>query len=85
MTELDRRANLSRVSLRIETGAGAASTSNGSWGIDDALGDAGHILAIAAGVTLIGLAVLGPIALIALLAWLAHHAWVRQRRERALG
>ena len=54
--------------------------SGGSWGIGDAFGDAGHILGIAAGVTLIGLAVLGPLALIALLTWLAHRAWVRAQR-----
>jgi Domain of unknown function (DUF4349) len=45
---LQRRANFSRVSLRIE----AASASGGaSWGIGDALDDAGHILAVAAAVT----------------------------------
>ncbi|HEV2790048.1 MAG TPA: DUF4349 domain-containing protein [Solirubrobacterales bacterium] len=80
LQNLDRRANLSRVSLRIVTGgaderAGAA----GAWGIGDALDDAGHILTIAAAVTL---AVLGPIALIALL---AHRAWVRRERRRVLG
>ena len=31
--DLQRRANLSRVSLRIETGAGSATDSGGSWGI----------------------------------------------------
>jgi hypothetical protein len=82
---LRRRAHFSRVSLRIETGSGSASAGGaGSWGIDDALGDAGHILAIAAGVTVIGLAVLAPLALICLLAWLANRAWIRRRREQAL-
>jgi hypothetical protein len=84
-TKLDRRANLSRVSLRIETGAAATATDeNGSWGIGDALGDAGHILAIAAGVTIVGLAIVGPLALIALLVWLANRARLRRARERAL-
>lgn len=80
-TKLDRRANFSRVSLRIVTDTASTSSDSGGggWGVDDALGDAGHILAIAAGVTIVGLAVLGPIALIALLAWLANRA-----RERAL-
>jgi uncharacterized protein DUF4349 len=83
--KLDRRVNLSRVSLRIETGAAAASSDEGSgWGIGDALGDAGHILAIAAGVTIVGLAIGGPLALLALLAWLASRAWIRRGRERAL-
>jgi Domain of unknown function (DUF4349) len=83
--KLGRRANLSRVSLRIETGAGAApAPADGVWGVGDALGDAGHILAVAAGVTIVGLAIVGPLALIALLAWLANCARRRRARERAL-
>ncbi len=83
LDKLEQRTELSRVSVRIETG-GSSTDSGGSWGIGDAFGDAGHILGIAAGVTLIGLAVLGPLALIALLAWLAHRTWVRAQRRRAL-
>jgi hypothetical protein len=85
LTRLHRRANFARVSLRIETGDAATSSSGGGWGVGDALHDAGHILAIAAAVTLIGLAVIGPLALIALLAWLAHRSWVRRERQRTLG
>jgi hypothetical protein len=88
LANLDRRASLSRVSLRIETGATSSSRGSGdegSWGIGDALGDAGHILSIAAAVTLVGLAVLAPFALLALLAALAHQTWLRRHRERALG
>ena len=40
---------------------------------------------IAAGVAIVSLAVVGPLALIALLAWLGRRAWVRRGRERALG
>ena len=66
LDDLHRRANLSRVSLRIETGdASSAAAPAARWGIGDGLDDAGRILAIAAGVTLIGLAVLAPLALIA--------------------
>lgn len=84
--KLGRRANLSRVSLRIETGSGSASAqSGGGWGIGDALHDAGHILAIAAGVTIVGLAIVGPLALIALLIWLANRARLHRARERTLG
>jgi hypothetical protein len=84
-TTLDRRANLSRVSLRIDTGAAATPVDeSGSWGVGDALGDAGHILGIAAGVTIVGLAILAPLALIALLLWLANRARIRRSRERAL-
>jgi hypothetical protein len=79
---------MSRVSLRILSGHGAGVTpggDSGSWGAGDALGDAGHILAVAGGVAIIGLAVLGPIALIALAAWLLNRPRVRRLRERTLG
>jgi hypothetical protein len=84
LTHLHKRADLSRVSLRIETGGKESSDGGGAWGIDDALHDAGHVLTVAAAVTLIALAVLGPIALITLLAWLTHRAWVRRERRRVL-
>jgi hypothetical protein len=85
LSSLQRRASFSRVSLRIESGeAATAGDGDGHWGIGDALDDAAHILAIAAGVTLIGLAILTPLALICLLVWLARRAWVRRARARAL-
>ncbi|HEX6205895.1 MAG TPA: DUF4349 domain-containing protein [Solirubrobacterales bacterium] len=85
LQHLQRRADLSRVLVRIETGAKEDSgTGGGTWGVDDALGDAGQILAVAAAVTVVGLAILGPVALIALLAWLTHRAWVRRERRRVL-
>jgi hypothetical protein len=83
--KLDRRANLSRVSLRIETGNGAATgDSGGGWGIGDALHDAGQILAVAAGVAIVGLAIVGPLALLALLVWFANRGRLRRAREHAL-
>lgn len=85
LDQLRRRADFARISLRIEGGSDAGAAVSGRWGVDDALDDAGRILAIAAGVTVVGLAVLGPLALIALLAWLVGRTWRRQRRERALG
>lgn len=86
LSSLQRRASFSRVSLRIESGDAAGTASGGgNWGVGDALGDAAHILAIAAGVTVIGLAILTPLALICLLGWLAHRAWVHRARARALG
>jgi len=84
LDHLHRRADFSRVYLRIATGESKESSGGGAWGIDDALGDAGHILAIAAAVAVVSLAILGPIALIALLAWLTHRAWVRRERRRVL-
>lgn len=85
LQRLEHRASYSRVLLLIETGAKEDSgAGGGAWGVDDALGDAGQILAVAAAVTVVGLAILGPIALIALLAWLTHRAWVRRERRRVL-
>jgi hypothetical protein len=86
LSELERRANFSRVSLRIETGsASSPSDEGGAWGIGDGIDGAGRILAVAAGVTVIGLAILAPFALIALLAWLTRRAWLRRARREALG
>ena len=85
LQHLERRADYSRVLVRIETGdSGQSSDEGGTWGIGDALDDAGKILAVAAAVAVVALAILGPIALIALLAWLAHRAWVRRERRRVL-
>ncbi|HEV2859017.1 MAG TPA: DUF4349 domain-containing protein [Solirubrobacterales bacterium] len=84
LTHLHKRADYSRVSLQIETGGGSESSGGGAWGIEDALDDAGHVLTVAAAVTLIALAVLGPIALLAFLAWLTHRVWVRRERRRVL-
>jgi Domain of unknown function (DUF4349) len=84
LQNLQRRADLSRVLVRIVTGAAEEPSSGGTWGVSDALGDAGKILAVAAAVTVVGLAILGPIALIILLAWLTHRAWVRRERRRVL-
>ena len=88
LDNLDRRASMSEVTVRIVTDHGAGVTpagKGGSWGVGDALHDAGHILTIAAGVVLIGLAILAPIAFIALLLWLANRFRVRRLRERTLG
>ncbi|HEX2707497.1 MAG TPA: DUF4349 domain-containing protein [Solirubrobacterales bacterium] len=74
LTTLQRRASFSRVSLRIEAGTGSTSSSKGGWGIDDALSDAVRILAIAAGVAIVGLAILAPLALIGFLIWRANRA-----------
>jgi hypothetical protein len=84
LQHLEHRAAFSRVSLRIETGKQQEKSDGGAWGIDDAFHDAGHVLTVVAAVTLIALAILGPIALIALLAWLSHRVWVRRERRRVL-
>ena len=87
LAALHRRANLSRVSLKIVSDEAPASGGGGGggWDAGSALRDAGQILSVAAGVVIVALAVLAPLALLALLAWLAHRVWLRGRRERALG
>jgi len=82
LDRLHKRTRYSHLSVRIATGE--SSGSGGPWGVGDAFHDAGHVLGIAAGVTLLALAVLAPLALLALLAWLAQRAWLRARRQRAL-
>jgi hypothetical protein len=84
LQDLQRRADLSRVLVLIETDASEQPSSDGAWGVDNALDDAGEILAIAAAIAIVSLTVIGPFALIGLLAWLAHRAWVRRQRHRAL-
>jgi hypothetical protein len=91
LEHLHKRASLSEVRLTIVTGHGAGAVpvgkgkSGGNWSVGDALHDAGHILTVAAGVLLIALAILAPIALIALLLWSANRFRIRRLRERALG
>ena len=85
LSAMERRTHFARVSVRVVSDPGAAAAEGGGWGIDDALGDAGRILAIAAGVTVVALAVLAPIALILILALGGRRAWLRRSRERALG
>jgi hypothetical protein len=56
----------------------------GPWAPRDALGDALRVLEVAAGVALVTLAVLLPLALLALIAWPLGRAITRRRREAAL-
>jgi hypothetical protein len=89
LEHLHKRSSMSEVSLRIVTNHGAGvlppSKDDSGWSVGDALHDAGHILTVAAGVLLIALAILAPIALIALLLWSLNRFRVRRLRERALG
>ena len=86
LNALERRANLADVSLQIVTGDDVAfgDSGGGAWTITDAIDDAGRILAVAAGVALVSLAVIAPLALLLALVLLGRRAWVRQSRERAL-
>ena len=62
----------------------AGDDDSGAWTPADAFDDALRVLEVAAGVALIAAAVLLPVALIWLLAWLARRGVSRRRRERAL-
>jgi Domain of unknown function (DUF4349) len=57
---------------------------DGGFDLGDAVHDAGRVLVVGAGVLLISLAVIVPLALIATLAWFAVSRTRRRRRERAL-
>lgn len=85
-TSLRRRAGFSRVSLRIETGRDAAAQGGGGggWGVQDGVAAAGRVLSVAAGVAIVGLALLAPLAALGFAALLGRRAWLRTARARAL-
>lgn len=77
---LRRRADLARVQVTVESTGEA-----GAWTPGDALRDAGRVLQVMAGVLVIALAVLVPLALLGGLALAATRVAQRRRREAALG
>ena len=80
-----RRVHLVPVSVTIDADQALAGDGDaGGWGLDDAVDDAGKVLAVTAGVLLVSAAVLGPLAILAVLIWLGVRALTRLRRERAL-
>jgi hypothetical protein len=80
---LQRRADRSKVSVTLRS-TGRKSEEGGTWTPGDALGDAGRILEVAAGVVVVTAAALLPVAILALLAALAGRIVRRRRREAAL-
>jgi hypothetical protein len=64
--------------------SGAAATPGDRWTPGDAIGDAGRVLEVVAGVLVIGLAILLPVAILAVLAAFGSRILTRRRRERAL-
>jgi hypothetical protein len=85
---LERRADFSRVSLDVVTGDAVSAVpgpGDGDWTIADAADDAARVLAVAAGIGLVALAVMLPVALIAGAAWAARRTYLRRSREQALG
>ncbi|MBK5233435.1 MAG: hypothetical protein JJE13_10700 [Thermoleophilia bacterium] len=85
LNKLERRANLTPVGVTVETGGDTSSSDDdSSWGIGDAVDDAGRMLGVSAGVALIALAIAVPIGLMVLIALALNRAWVRRSRQRAL-
>lgn len=87
VNRLERRANFSRVSLDIVTDHAQAGVGSGGgdWTIGDALHDAGRVLAVAAGVALLGAALILPLALLGGATWAARRIYLRRARAQALG
>jgi Domain of unknown function (DUF4349) len=83
LRRVNNEANFANLSVAVVPRAGG-DDEEGAWTPGDAFDDALRVLEVAAGVAVIAAAVLLPLALIWLLAWLGHRAVVRRRRERAL-
>jgi hypothetical protein len=83
LARVNNRANFADVSVDVVARSGS-DEEGGAWTPGDAFDDALRVLEVAVGVALIAAAVLLPLALIWLLAWLARRGVSRRRRERAL-
>jgi Domain of unknown function (DUF4349) len=83
---LNRKINFSQITLSINAANAPAPVAHhsGSFTIGKAAHDAGRVLTVAAGVALIALAALVPVALIGALAWWIASAIRHRRREQAL-
>jgi hypothetical protein len=72
------------LTIRGKRASGAAAAPGDRWTPGDAVKDAGRVLELIAGVAVIGLAILLPLALLAALAAYGNRGYTRRRRERAL-
>ncbi len=83
---LNHRINFSQISLTINaaTPVPVAHKSSGTFTLGKAAHDAGRVLTVAAGVALISLAAILPVALIVALIWWIWAMLRRRRREQAL-
>jgi hypothetical protein len=84
LSRVNNQVNYADVFVTLAARGAADEGDGGAWTPGDAFRDALRVLEVAAGVALIAAAVLLPIALIWLLAWLARRGVTRRRRERAL-
>jgi hypothetical protein len=79
---VQRQARFATVNVEI-TSAESDADEDG-WSIDDAVDDAGRVLEVIAGVGLITLAIIVPVTVVGLVAWLAVSRSRQRGRERAL-
>jgi Domain of unknown function (DUF4349) len=87
LNRLNNQVGFSQLAVQISarsTPAPARHHSGGGFGIGRAAHDAGRVLTVAAGVALIALAALTPVALVAALLWWVGAAVRRRRRDQAL-
>ena len=86
VNRLNREVGFSQLSVEINAQSPPAPVSHrsGGFGIGQAAHDAGRVLTVAAGVALIAIAALLPVALLAVLAWWVGSTVRRRRREQAL-
>jgi hypothetical protein len=86
LARLNRQVGFSQLGLDISAQPAPPPTAHhsGGFGIGRAAHDAGRVLTVAAGVALIALAGLTPVALVAALLWWVGSAVRRRRREQAL-
>jgi hypothetical protein len=78
-----RQARFATVAVEV-TSNGPDADEEGGWSLGDALADAGRVLEVIAGIALISLAVLAPLALLGVIAWLVISRMRARGRERAL-
>ena len=77
------QANFADLSVTLVP-AGGDEEDEGAWTPGDAFDDALRVLEVVAGVAVMALAIVLPLLAVWLLAWLAHRALARRRRERSL-
>ncbi len=86
LNRLNHEVGFSQLSVQVQARSTPAPVSHGDggFGIGQAAHDAGRVLTVAAGVALIALAALTPVALVAALFWWVGTAVRRRRRDQAL-
>lgn len=83
--DVKRRGRFATVRVEVTSnGPAKGDDAGGGWSLADALDDAGRVLEVMGGIALISLAVLAPLALLGLLAWLVVARARQHSREQVL-